>query len=301
MKALATFALLGLAYTSNDNEFLVRPVHVPKKPHHEHHEHTPEMSKPLPPPMGTHNNQFVVRPIYIPKKPHNEKHDQEKIPHMLNPLPPVLDHEIDFSHSNNELFGFANGMAHHRPKPIENFHPVPGLFDDTEDDEFTVVRPAIYYPPKPSNKPIYCEDDEFISIGLTLPDPPKQNPRPIYYDDDEFISIGLTINNPPQKGTSYHRPDDYSQLVEALNEALRVERLKKEALIAAQELKKTHADLEFMKVLKEVVEEDDHDDNLANLGEIIRHGVKMHNDAMNTASKQIKDEGGFLYRTKRHV
>jgi len=98
MKAIATFALLGLAYTFQDNELIIRPYHPPLR------KRQPIKVEQSLPTIQTdddeffgiqdyNDNELIIRPRYIPSK--KNRPDLEKVP--------VL-HQKETIHAEDEFF-----------------------------------------------------------------------------------------------------------------------------------------------------------------------------------------------------
>jgi hypothetical protein len=174
MKAVATLALLGLAYTFDDNEFLVRPVHLPhKKLPIEQHERVPEMSRPLPPPP---------KHLYDPTIHDHELMRTAYVPVVL--VDDIQDNEAYYRPPTVWADDVQDSEAYYRPPTV--------WADDVQDSE------AYYRPPT-----MWADDEELFAVEKKEPTKPyvtmKNNPNtPFHVFDDSHEDSELTVAAKPQ-------------------------------------------------------------------------------------------------------
>jgi len=219
MKAIAAFALVGLAFTFEDNELIVRPYHPTshknptkiEEPILHHNAHVNTLHKDV-----IHaDDEFTVRSHYTPKKGRTENPETRK----NRPQGHHIAH-IDIMNADDDEFivrphyapkkGLTeNSKTNSHAPPMKDHHIAHIDIMNADDDEF-IVRPH-YIPKKDRTETpekavhhkeiVHADDDELIVRPHYIPKKdrtgtPETGVNHAHHkevvnadDDDEFVSL----------------------------------------------------------------------------------------------------------------
>jgi hypothetical protein len=252
MKAVATLALLGLAYAFDDNEFLVRPVHLPhKKISIEQHERVPEMSRPLPPPP---------KHLYDPTVHDHELMRTAYVPVVL--VDDIQDSEAYYRPPTVWADDVQDSEAYYRPPTM--------WADDIQDSEAYYRLPTVWADDVQDNEAYYrlptmwTDDEELFSTEK------RESTKPY-----------VTMKNNPN--ASFHVFDDSHEdselTVAAKHQISAYEKYRKEALHAAKEMQENRKAIEdIINHGHNQIHHDDFEDDILsfrNVRNAYHQGVKL--------------------------